>query len=60
MEEMNHKPRTVLLSMKLTKKEADAIKQFCKNKGISLSDYVRKLLYAQLCPKAKIEPPDLE
>lgn len=60
MEEMNHKPKTAALTMKLTKKESDAVKQFCKDKGISLSDYVRKLLYAQLCPKVKTEPPDLE
>lgn len=60
MDEMNHKPRTMMLTIKLTEREAEAAKQFCKNKELSFSDYVRKLLYVQLCPKVKIGPPDLE
>jgi len=40
MEEINHKPRTMMLGIKLTEKEAEAIREFCKNKGLSFSDYV--------------------
>jgi len=60
MEEMNHKPRTMMLGIKLTEKEAEAIREFCKNEGLSFSDYVRKLIYVQLCPKVKKGPPEIE
>jgi len=45
--EKKEEHRTVNISIKLTEKEAEAVRKYCSDEGLTISEYIRALIRIQ-------------